>query len=247
MSDEGNDAPPEHSMVRRQHNGAARLPICGAKTRAGTPCRQPGGFKTDHVGQGRCNLHGGKTPVKSGRYSKINRPRIRDLIEAHAADDAPLDTLPELAAARALFQDFVERYDENHDAVLAWHAQQRVNPEQQEALYAALNELQELQTSGGVEFTDVQSKRLADARSAVALLGDDVARPKVLLDISDAYRIVSEITRIVERIEKARPSDSIAYEQLKRFLFGFERVLQARINDPALLALIQTDLLAVNL
>ena len=34
---------------------------CGAKTRAGTPCKRPAGWGTDHVGNGRCKLHGGKS------------------------------------------------------------------------------------------------------------------------------------------------------------------------------------------
>ncbi len=34
---------------------------CGAKTRAGTPCQQPAGWGTDHVGTGRCKLHGGRS------------------------------------------------------------------------------------------------------------------------------------------------------------------------------------------
>jgi len=35
---------------------------CGAKTRDGTPCELPAGWGTDHVGWGRCKLHGGATP-----------------------------------------------------------------------------------------------------------------------------------------------------------------------------------------
>lgn len=35
--------------------------VCGAKTRAGTPCQRPAGWGTDHVGIGRCKLHGGKS------------------------------------------------------------------------------------------------------------------------------------------------------------------------------------------
>ena len=35
---------------------------CGGKTRAGTPCVQPKGHKTEHAGLGRCALHGGATP-----------------------------------------------------------------------------------------------------------------------------------------------------------------------------------------
>lgn len=36
--------------------------ICGAKTRAGTPCRLPPGHGTGHVGAGRCRRHGGSSP-----------------------------------------------------------------------------------------------------------------------------------------------------------------------------------------
>lgn len=39
--------------------------LCGAKTRAGHPCGYRAGYKTDHVGFGRCHLHGGLSP--SGR------------------------------------------------------------------------------------------------------------------------------------------------------------------------------------
>lgn len=49
---------------------------CRAKTRAGTPCRQPTGRSTDHVDQGRCKLHGGRSlrgrshpNFRGGRYA----------------------------------------------------------------------------------------------------------------------------------------------------------------------------------
>ncbi len=55
----------------------AKLPPCGAKTRAGTPCRRPAGWGTDHVGEGRCKLHGGRSlrgflhpRYKHGRYAQ---------------------------------------------------------------------------------------------------------------------------------------------------------------------------------
>jgi hypothetical protein len=95
---------------------------CGAKTKSGKPCRHPAGFRTDHVGEGRCYLHGGRTPIKSGRYSKVNRERLGGLIAEYEADPDPLNVLPELGAARALFVDFIERYDEWREALLLWHA-----------------------------------------------------------------------------------------------------------------------------
>lgn len=55
------------------------LPHCGAKTRAGTPCKRPAGWGTNHVGTGRCKLHGGRSPgvpgnknaLKTGQYESI--------------------------------------------------------------------------------------------------------------------------------------------------------------------------------
>jgi len=40
--------------------------ICGAENRAGDPCQQVAGWGTDHVGEGRCKLHGGVTGDNHG-------------------------------------------------------------------------------------------------------------------------------------------------------------------------------------
>src|SRR5690554_1667741 len=95
--------------------------ICGAKTRSGAPCKKQAGWGTDHLGQGKCRLHGGATPVKHGRYSTITRPRIRELLDQFENDAEPLNLLPEVKLLRALLTDFVERYDEITEATLAWH------------------------------------------------------------------------------------------------------------------------------
>ncbi len=55
-------------------------PICGAQKRQGEGvCTRPAGWGTDHAGYGSCKLHGGSKPIKSGRYSKTKRERIREL------------------------------------------------------------------------------------------------------------------------------------------------------------------------
>ncbi|NBB84970.1 MAG: hypothetical protein GVY12_01945 [Bacteroidetes bacterium] len=84
-------------------------------------CAQKAGWGTDHVGQGRCKLHGGATPIKHGRYSVIERESIRDLADHFLDDDAPLDVLPELAQVRALLTDYVNRYAEIVDALCEWN------------------------------------------------------------------------------------------------------------------------------
>jgi len=62
-------------------------PRCGAKTRKGTPCKAPA------MANGRCRMHGGKSPgapkgnknaLKHGFYTKTaieQRKRIRQLIK----------------------------------------------------------------------------------------------------------------------------------------------------------------------
>src|SRR3990167_9158749 len=64
-------------------------PTCGAKTRSGGPCRQRAGWGTDHVGAGRCKLHGGSNPIKHGIYSTVLRGPHRERME-HLTD-APID------------------------------------------------------------------------------------------------------------------------------------------------------------
>ena len=95
--------------------------------------------------------------------------------------------MAELATARALFQDFTERYVESTDALILW------------------------------------------SRSG------DAAKPTQILDISTAHKMVSEITRIVERIEKVRASSAISRPELMRVLTEMSRVVSSLVNDPATL------------
>src|SRR5689334_21056250 len=101
---------------------------CGRKTKSGGRCTQPAGWGTDHVGSGACKLHGGNAgrPPKHGldgdRYRAVRRPRIRELLDSFADDPDPLNLLPEVRILRALILDFIERYDEQTEALIAWHA-----------------------------------------------------------------------------------------------------------------------------
>lgn len=65
---------------------------CGAKTRAGTPCRRPAGWGTDHAGHGRCKLHGGNTPNGRKHGARLGvEARMRDLVAEYRPDAADLD------------------------------------------------------------------------------------------------------------------------------------------------------------
>jgi hypothetical protein len=160
---------------------------CGATTRGGTPCTQPAGWGTDSTA-GRCKLHGGKSHLRHGRYSRIRHEVLRDLIEQYEADPDPLNLLAELAAARALFQDFIERYDANRDALLAWH--------------------ESWQKDGGT-----------------------VGRPRQVLDIADAYRLLSEVTKIAKRIEDIRAQNAVSRPDLIRIMTEMGRVVERHVTD----------------
>lgn len=183
-----------HGSVHCPSPGCVGYATCGANTKnTGEPCQNAAGKGTDHLGFGRCRYHGGLTPIRSGRYSKIKREALRDLIAEYEADPDPLNILPELAASRALFQDFIERYDKWAVALLAWHESWNADED--------------------------GSPR--------------PAKPRQILDIADAYRIVSEITKIVERIEKIRAANAISRPDLLRVMTEMGRVVEAYVPDEA--------------
>ena len=49
-------------MIKKKNKQPHDARYCGAKTRQGDFCRQVAGWGTDHVGYGRCKLHGGASP-----------------------------------------------------------------------------------------------------------------------------------------------------------------------------------------
>ncbi len=176
---------------------------CGAKTRAGTPCKYPAGRGTNHVGEGRCKHHGGSSPSKSGRYSKIKREGIKTLIEQYEADPDPLSLLPELAATRALFQDYIERYDEWMVAFLDWHA------------------------SWGDE--------------------DGTPKPRKVMDLADAYKLLSEVSKIVARIEKVKSDNHVTRADLCRIMQEMGRTVDRYVDDNSTKEKIRDDWLSIRL
>src|SRR5690606_6876274 len=132
---------------------------CGRKTRAGTPCSHVAGWGTDHVGVGACKLHGGKSLVKHGLFSGIKKVTLREAMERHFANPDPLNVLPALAQMRALFEDYINRYQEFTEALLAWHdsyraANRPIAEHRIHALEVVLDELEALR--GEVEPPEVR-------------------------------------------------------------------------------------------
>jgi hypothetical protein len=96
---------------------------CGAKLRNKDRfCQQPAGYKTPHLGEGKCYLHGGLTPIKHGRYSKVHHVRIRSLMDQlKEQDENVLDLEPEAMLLRAVTIDYLDRYETFVEKLDAWY------------------------------------------------------------------------------------------------------------------------------
>ncbi len=96
-----------------------KLKPCGAKTHSGTKCQKPAGWGTDHVGSGRCKLHGGvvgkkhgppkgsQNALKHGIYSRLFKSEDLD---AAKAMQGTVET--ELAIARLQLVRLIEHQDQ---------------------------------------------------------------------------------------------------------------------------------------
>jgi hypothetical protein len=156
----------------------------------------------------RGNRGGTGRPITHGRYSKIHKETLRTLAENMAAVENPLNMMPELAQLRAHYVDFINRYDDNNQALLAWY---------------------ETQKPGYRGGTDDGVERPA------------VPRPAQIMDISYAHRLLSEITKIVKRIEDIRGRNAITradfYRLMQQMADAVVREVETRLGDEDAIAI----------
>lgn len=215
-------------------------PICGAQKRnkPGEVCTQPAGKNTPHEGNGRCWLHGGLTPVKSGRWSKVTRRAITEIIEQLERDDDPLDILPDLHMVRALLIDFVNRYKKNSEAVLAWHASWNGRPWRTEHLQLMIDVLNEfegrLRETGEWEESAIAAT-VAQAQAMMINMKESYSgKPREILDISDAHRMAVEASKMVERIEKIRSRNAVSAQDFARVMTEIGRQAELSLSPSKL-------------
>ena len=179
----------------------AHAPTCGATTRSGEACQNQRGFRTDHFGTGRCFLHGGRSPIKHGRYSTVLRTSIAEIkaeLEAEPEADQ-LDTLPEATMVRALAADYIERYSDIVDALVAWNENEAREALEQERRPRP-QRIPELHEAAAL--LDTASKvvdRIHKQRNENA-----VSRPELL-------RVMAEMARVVD----AHVADDSARQKIK--------------------------------
>lgn len=63
-------------------------------------------------GSDKCHIHGGKTPVKHGLYSKYTGQKLRDQVKAFAEDPELLDMRPQIAILVALTQQLLDKVEQ---------------------------------------------------------------------------------------------------------------------------------------
>lgn len=85
---------------------------CGAKTRAGTPCRRPAGWGTDHAGSGKCKLHGG---ASTGPKTKEGKAKAALNSRTHGAYIDRVLNEQEKEIYDFLYESTVEKYKLDDD------------------------------------------------------------------------------------------------------------------------------------
>jgi hypothetical protein len=177
--------------------------------------------------------------VIHGRYSKVQRPRIRELIEQYEKAPDPLNLLPELAALRAHYQDYVERWDETSQSLVAWWqswslSHRAFTTEELEAFRGLLDDFEDRMKTEDLELTERQQSSLTLARSFMDALakGDDLGRPKQILDLSAATQMLVDIAKVVERITRMQNSKVITQMELFRVMGQMGEVVKRQVSDP---------------
>jgi len=88
----------------------------------GDRCGMVAGYGTEHVGTGRCKLHGGadildraSAITKDGLSSRYLKRAVQDKIDKYRNDPAPIDLTNEIATSRALLEYMTEEVLEDGD------------------------------------------------------------------------------------------------------------------------------------
>ena len=185
---------------------------CEGPTRGGGKCQKEAGWGTDHLGSGRCRIHGGKAgrPIEHGRYSRysiITSAEARRLREHFEADPDPLNLLPEVIELRVRIADFCNRYDQFSSALLGWHGSWSGDWNQ------AVENWEEDYASWHAKYVEL-IERVQDLRKndrTLANLGDPpqppdpgdmLHRPREVVDILQAGRFLGLAGTMVDRIKR---------------------------------------------
>jgi len=180
--------------ARRRATPPALGPFCPETIEDGSPCTHAAGFRTDHPGQGYCYIHGGTVLMGNGRYRQVVHNSLRNKLDRIARDEQSLmDLAPEATLLRALVIDFVNRYQDFSEALLAWYQD-----------------------------------------------GKAEQKPRRIIDIADAGRLVEAVSRVVHRMHQIQSEGAISLDTFKRVTEMMGIVVTKYVSDPEVLNAIET-------
>jgi uncharacterized protein YjcR len=183
--------------------------ICGAKTGNGKKCQYRAGRGTDHVGTGKCHLHGGaskgapkgnKNALKHGLYSRVFS---NDDLEAAKSMQGNIDY--ELAIARLQLVEVIKKQTELQDNPLIQeiHEKTIVQDDETKKAQAFLKELQRSAKECGEEYDPDGDEEHIEAEES-----EIFERKRVFQRRDFSY----EITRLLALIAKLE-STSLTLQQ----------------------------------
>lgn len=117
-------------LFRKKIKSVPPTTTCNARRRNGQLCKSPAGARTSHLGVGRCHRHNGDSMrfLKHGRYAQVKHARIREILnDLVNAEAQVMDLVPEMNLLRAMTIDYLNRFDEFQEALMAWYADPEAN------------------------------------------------------------------------------------------------------------------------
>lgn len=190
--------------------------ICGARTRAGSPCRTP-----PLRGRARCRMHGGKAPrgVASphfvhGQRSRTMPARLRDRYEEALADPELLAMSRQIALSDAFEEELLQQLDQQTGSAL-W--------------------------SDAVEAFQVVRNATDDAQreAGLAQLGNVLERGRNDEKVRKELRENSEHRRRLADTERRRRSDlqqNLTLEQGMALMTAMVQIIATEVTDRKLLS-----------
>lgn len=196
---------------------------CEAKTRAGTPCKRA------PMANGRCSLHGGKTPggiaspqFKTGKYSKYLPSRLLERYQVAAKDSDLLALREDIALIDARISDLLSRVDTGESGALWSEARKAFE-----------------------DFRVANATKNAD-KMRTALMDLDSALERGITD----YRAWNEVGQAIEQRRKLVESERkrlvemqqmITSEQAMSLVAALTASVKEHVTDSATLSAIQAE------
>lgn len=196
---------------------------CGAKKRDGTPCKQPA------MQNGRCRLHGGKTPhgiaspnFITGRYSKYLPERLLTAYEDAQTDENLLSVRGDIQLLDVLIRSKLVNLDTN-DSAQHWI----------ELLKNILKARKSYKNSdmGGLEEALDEMEALADKRRL-----HYATEQEIVTQLEQRRKLVDTEQKIILGKQQA-----ITYEQAMLLMSAVLESVKRNVTDATALTAIQAD------